>query len=427
MAKLELFLLGPPRLERDGVPLQFDTRKIMALVAYLAVSMGAEGAHLSRDSLLALLWPDLEPSSRPGGVATQPLAVEERLGGRVVGGGRPDGRHRSGSRLLAGCGPVQPAWCAPGKPTTIRQEQVCPECLEALTKAVALYQGEFLEGFGLRDSIAYDEWQFFQAEGLRQELASALNRLVDGYSAQGNQEAALDYARRWLALDPLHEPAHRQLMQLYAQAGQRSAALRQYQECVRILDEELGLAPAKETAALYEQIRTRSFVDGQSAPNDRPAGETGLRAEGAAPSQPASPDHALCRARRRAGRDWSSTAGSSLPAAYAAGSRRDWQDAVGLAPRPGPAGSEPTPFEHGVFFVPLAPLQQPRGWSPLWPRRWAIPFTPATEGSARTTPRQQLLDYLKRKQLLLVMDNYEHLLVDEAPQSGEAGAMAQIL
>jgi DNA-binding SARP family transcriptional activator len=76
------------------------------------------------------------------------------------------------------------------------------------------------------------------------------------HTAQGNREAALPYARRWLALDPLHEPAHRQLMQLYAQTGRRSAALRQYEECVRILDEELGLAPAEETTALYEQIRT---------------------------------------------------------------------------------------------------------------------------------------------------------------------------
>jgi DNA-binding SARP family transcriptional activator len=55
MARIELFLLGPPRLERDGAPLQFDTRKILALAAYLAVtSTGVEGARLSRDSLLAI-------------------------------------------------------------------------------------------------------------------------------------------------------------------------------------------------------------------------------------------------------------------------------------------------------------------------------------------------------------------------------------
>jgi len=59
MVRLELFLLGPPRLERDGVPLQFDTRKIMALVAYLAVSgLDSQDVRISRDSLLALLLAD---------------------------------------------------------------------------------------------------------------------------------------------------------------------------------------------------------------------------------------------------------------------------------------------------------------------------------------------------------------------------------
>jgi DNA-binding SARP family transcriptional activator len=48
MARLELFLFGPPRIERDGVPLQFDTRKILALVAYVAMSdLEAEGGHTS--------------------------------------------------------------------------------------------------------------------------------------------------------------------------------------------------------------------------------------------------------------------------------------------------------------------------------------------------------------------------------------------
>ena len=98
-------------------------------------------------------------------------------------------------------------------------------------------------------------------EGLRQELALALERLVHGYSAQGAYERAIPYGRRWVALDPLHEPAQRQLMQLYALAGQRAAALRQYTECARILEAELGLPPAEETTSLYEQIRTAFWSD----------------------------------------------------------------------------------------------------------------------------------------------------------------------
>ena len=45
--------------------------------------------------------------------------------------------------------------------------------------------------------------------------------------------------RRLLAQDPLHEPAHQESMRLYAAAGRRSDALRQYRECVRVLEREL--------------------------------------------------------------------------------------------------------------------------------------------------------------------------------------------
>ena len=65
MSSLKLFLLGPPRLERDGVPLDVDTRrKNVALVAYLAVT----DHHHSRETLVTLLWPELEPSRARAGL-----------------------------------------------------------------------------------------------------------------------------------------------------------------------------------------------------------------------------------------------------------------------------------------------------------------------------------------------------------------------
>jgi hypothetical protein len=92
-------------------------------------------------------------------------------------------------------------------------------------------------------------------------LASALERLIrlhsGGSDPAASLETAIAYARRWLALDPLHEPAQRQLMRLYAWDGQQAAALRQYQECERILAEELGGSPDEETTALYEAIKAK--------------------------------------------------------------------------------------------------------------------------------------------------------------------------
>src|SRR5262249_56978902 len=85
-------------------------------------------------------------------------------------------------------------------------------------------------------------------------------RLVEVHEAEGTGDAALPYARRWVALDPLHEPAQRALMRLYALAGQQAAAVRQYQECARLLEAELGVPPDDETTALYEAIRARRLA-----------------------------------------------------------------------------------------------------------------------------------------------------------------------
>ena len=123
-----------------------------------------------------------------------------------------------------------------------------------LAEAVALYRGDFLAGFGLRDSIEFDDWQFFELEELKRAYAGALERLARDEAERGDLDSAVDYARRWLALDSLQEPAHRLLMQLYAWSGQRAVALRQYRECVRVLDAELGVGPLGETTDLYEAI-----------------------------------------------------------------------------------------------------------------------------------------------------------------------------
>ena len=103
----------------------------------------------------------------------------------------------------------------------------------------------------MADSPQFDEWQFFQTERLRQAFASHLEKLVGILRDQGDYNAAITYAQRWLKLDPLHEPAHRSLMHLYARTDQQAAALRQYETCRQLLAIELDVTPAPETTVLY--------------------------------------------------------------------------------------------------------------------------------------------------------------------------------
>ena len=249
MARTTITLLGAPRIAHDGMPVEVDTRKAIALVAYLAVT----GRRHTRDALAGLLWPEYNQArSRAALRRTLSSLKEAREAGwlRVDRGGVDLARDAilvdvdRFHRLLAECR-------AHGHP----ESGVCAGCLPPLAEAVALHRDDFMAGFGLRDSVAFDDWQFFQAEGLRRELAGALERLARGCAARGEWEPAINHARRWLALDPLHEPAHRLLLALYAWSDRRAAALRQYRECVRILGKELGVAPLEETTGLYHAIQ----------------------------------------------------------------------------------------------------------------------------------------------------------------------------
>jgi predicted ATPase/DNA-binding SARP family transcriptional activator len=242
-------LLGAPRIEHDGAPVEVDTRKATALAAYLAVTRRGH----TRDALSGLLWPEYGQGRARAALrrTLSSLGKARQEGWLLADRERVDLAHDAilvdvvrFEDLLAACK-------LHGHP----ESEVCAECLPLLTEAVELYRDDFMAGFGLRDSVAFDDWQFFQAESLRRELAGALERLARGHAALGEWEAAIAHARRWLSLDVLHEPAHRMLMALYAWSDQRAAALRQYRECVRILDQELGVAPLEETTLLYRAIQ----------------------------------------------------------------------------------------------------------------------------------------------------------------------------
>lgn len=223
-----LFLLGPPRIERNGRPIALDTRKAIALLAYLA----ATGQPQGRDRIAALLWPDADTERARGALRRTLSTVRSGVGRDAL---RTDGlRVALDEHVDVDVGRFR-RLIADGR----------------LEEAIAAYTGDFLSGFTLRDSVEFDDWQTSEAEELKRALASVLERLSLGAS---NGAAAIGYARRWVGIDPLHEPAHRALMRLLAVAGERSAALRQYRECAHLLDHELGVTPLPETTELRDAI-----------------------------------------------------------------------------------------------------------------------------------------------------------------------------
>lgn len=266
-------LLGPVDIRVDGAPLAVDTRKAVALLAYLAVS----GRPASRESLGALLWPESDGPAARGALRRTLSVLNGALGGRGLAVDRSAVELRSDEvdvdvRVFrAGVGQARDHGHDPDRP--------CRACDRWLEAALALDRGPFMEGFGLRDSEAFDEWQVVQAEAHRRELAGALERLARSRLAARSWDRAVDVGRRWVELDPLHEPAHRLLMTAYAAAGEQAAAIHQYRECVRVLDEELGVAPLEATTDLYEAIRVGVLVQATAL---GPAADAGVAAAGPA-------------------------------------------------------------------------------------------------------------------------------------------------
>jgi DNA-binding SARP family transcriptional activator len=235
MTELSLALLGSPVVQRDGIPVTFDTRKAIALLALLAVT----GRKHSREQLADLLWPDADSAkgraslrrtlSVTAAAMGQCLTISRTAVNLEVDRVRIDVREFE--RLIA-----QPD-------------------AGSLEQAVQLYRDDFLAGFVLRGCPDFEDWQTSVADELRQSLARGLQRLVAACIATGELERAAQHARGWLQLDPLHEPAHQAIIRLYGWAGQRSAAMRQYRSLVRILDRDLAVRPLPETTKLYDDVR----------------------------------------------------------------------------------------------------------------------------------------------------------------------------
>jgi predicted ATPase/DNA-binding SARP family transcriptional activator/uncharacterized protein HemY len=387
MSHLSIRLLGPPLVERDGVPIEVDTRKAIALLAYLAVT----GQPQRRSSLAAFFWPDSDSTRALTALRRTLTALGQAIGKEwldadraTIGLNEPGPADtltvdsRAFRRLLQQC--AQSAG------------HDCADCLEPLAEGVALHRGEFLEGFTLTDSPAFDEWQFFQAEGFRQELAGALRLLLRCQRAEHHYESAIESARRWLALDPLHEPAHQQLMELYALAGQRSAALRQYQECERVLQEELGVEPQPETRELYRQI-----LSDKLAP--RPESQTTAAVTPAVSHLPTQPTTFIGR-QEELGRIRALLANPACRLLTLVGPGGIGKSRLAVQA----AFENQGAFAHGAHFVPLSAVRSADFLVPAIADGLNFSFYSQEE------PYVQLINYLRGKEMLLVLDNFEHLL-----------------
>jgi predicted ATPase/DNA-binding SARP family transcriptional activator len=362
----------------------FATDKARALLAYLAVE--ADHPH-RRDSLAGLLWPD-QPQKKARQNLRQALshlrqairddddAIPFLLVSREAIQLNLDCDHWLDVHEFAGL--VQAC-----EEHGHRRLETCLPCLRRMERIVELYRGGFLAQFFLSDSNVFEEWAVLRREWFHRETMEALSHLSNFHERRGDYKRAQQHARRQVTLEPWHEEAHRQLMRLLALHGKRSAALAQYETCRRALTEHLGVEPTGETAALYERIRADERLDPPAPPHNLPPSSTSFvgreRELAELADYLANPD---CRMVTLVGPGGIGKTRLALQAAA---------NQIGA-------------FEDGVAYVSLAAVGLVESIVPTIADALGVP-PPVSQSRARL-----LLDYLREREMLLVLDNVEHLL-----------------
>lgn len=239
MSTLNINVLGGFRAEfESGQALHLHTRKAQALFAYLAMR---PGQMQPRDKIAALLWGETGEEQARHSLRQTLVGLRKAVGSEEPPVLLVEGDSLALSRDVIRVDAVE------------FQRLVTEATEESLEEAVALYQGDFLEGLSVNEE-PFEEWLLVERERLRELAQEALARLLSLYNKSGNLDLAVRSAARLLSLDPLQEVVHRALMRLYAKQGRREAALKQYQTCVGLLDRELGMEPDEETKEVYEEI-----------------------------------------------------------------------------------------------------------------------------------------------------------------------------
>jgi len=381
MSQLSIHLLGPFQVTLNAQPVTgFAYDKVRALLAYLAVE--AETPH-RREALATLFWPNHPPK-----LARQSLRQSLTTLRRAI----PD-RDTSSPYLLIERDTVQfdrsaETWLdveeVRAHLRAIRTHhhadiEACQSCIHHLEEVTALYRGEFLQDLLLGDCAEFENWALVHREKFRAQVVTALYHLAQHHAHRGKYALAQSFAMRQVEMEPYREEAHRQLMRILARSGQRTAALAQYASCRRILSEELGVEPSRKTKALYERIRSAR----ETRPHNLPASLTTLIGREAELQKIA--EHLAnptCRLLTLTGPGGIGKTRLALQAA---------REQVGI-------------FLHGVYLVPLAGLSSAEFLVPTIAD--ALGFSFATPED----PQAQLVNYLREKEMLLVLDNFDHLL-----------------
>ena len=390
---LTAHLLGPVRLATGGRVLSDEAWPRRSARSLLLLLLATPGHRLPRDQILDLLWPEAPPK-----VARNALALALHALRRVL---EPDLQAGRSSAYVEATGEVIALRPHPGFAVDVdafaaglaeARAAAPPDRREPLRRAVALYEGDLLAG---EPSV---DWPIPRRDELRRAWQRAVLELADLDFTAGEPSASVPALEALVAVEPTEEAAHRALLRVHLATGRRDLGLRQYDRCVQALRDELGVEPEPATQELATALRG-----------------LGRPAPAVIPSVPPPPDLR--------------PAPLPTPATPLVGRAREvdhvqdllWRRDVHLVTLTGAGGTGKTrlalevaanvagDFADGVCFVALAALADPALVPSTIVRALGVPEV------TEQAPIETVREALRERELLLVLDNFEHLMPAAVP------------
>ncbi|MEE8121807.1 MAG: BTAD domain-containing putative transcriptional regulator [Anaerolineales bacterium] len=364
----EIRTFGGVTFRKDDQPVRgLRSHKALALMAYL----GVEGGDHRRQSLSSLFWPQSDQL-----LAAKSLRVALSKLRLVLGN-----KLRTSHQVVS---------LDPGADMYIDAldliQKYAAGCYE---QVVRLFEGPFLAGFQVAESEAFETWRGWQQEYFQRLVTESLHHLISQALDCGDDRRCIDWVHRLLKLDPLDEFAHQNAMIALVRSGQRAAALSQFKTYRHNLHAELGVEPSQPTLDLIERIR-----QGEDLP----------QAHRAPVNQILPPPQTLFIGRERE---------------LAAINERLLDPSSRLITIVGPGGigkshlalqALRSNLDHcpdGGYFVPLSMVTNVEFILPEIAKTLRFHVDSMGAGAA---PIEQLLDYLAARRLLLVLDEFDHLV-----------------
>lgn len=403
--RLEIYLLGGLQIRyNDHLVTELVSRKAEALLVYVACNQRP----YPREVLADFFWEDRTQSQATGNLRVVLNSLRRILKPFVTIDRHSVAINRQ-SHLWVDVLAFE-GLLADFVQTTVVGTELPPAVVEQIEAALALYRGEFLAGFFIRQAPLFDEWARIERERFHILATKALQALSLHYLATQQYSLGINAVERWLHLDLLSEEAHRTLMLLLAEDGHRSAALQHYERIADLFQQELGNAPSAETEALYHQIlddavapvarsaRTADLPSVDLPTLDLPA-VASLRHNLAAPLFPIVGREAeLAQILQRL-----QAPACRLLTLIGIGGIGKTRLALEAALRFTETAAVQSLFADGIFWVPLEHVDT----SSLLLSALAQAVHYSFQGPVE--PVKQLLEFLRHRRLLLVLDNVEQV------------------